>query len=128
MIGERQMWEHTVSSGTLRTEDLISSLSAELARFYDHTPELVRESRAWTASPLDWASLDYCEVDWEEVSDDDLESVIGEPYHARGPELVQDLFNELNELAPEGWFFGAHPGDGADFGWWRDGDYAGEDE
>ena len=34
--------------------------------------------------------------------------------------LLENLFDILHEAAPEGCYFGAHPGDGSDFGWWRD--------
>lgn len=35
-----------------------------------------------------------------------------------GTFLVEDLIDALNEYAPDGTYFGAHPGDGADFGFW----------
>lgn len=33
--------------------------------------------------------------------------------------MVEDLFNALNDIAPAGHYFGAHPGDGSDFGFWE---------
>lgn len=33
-------------------------------------------------------------------------------------ELVTILMDELSAIAPDGHYFGAHPGDGADFGFW----------
>lgn len=33
-------------------------------------------------------------------------------------DFVASLFDALNEHAPEGYYFGAHEGDGSDFGFW----------
>ena len=31
----------------------------------------------------------------------------------------EELFDKLNDHAPEGMYFGAHEGDGSDFGFWK---------
>ena len=33
-------------------------------------------------------------------------------------EEINSLMDDLEVLAPEGYYFGAHPGDGSDFGFW----------
>lgn len=33
--------------------------------------------------------------------------------------LLEDLFDALDNAAPDGFYFGAHTGDGSDFGFWE---------
>jgi hypothetical protein len=33
-------------------------------------------------------------------------------------EIIADMMDALNDLAPAGYYFGAHEGDGSDFGFW----------
>ena len=93
----------TVSHGTLRSEDLIETFSWEL-RHLAVLPtqnvgntKLLREADAW--------------LEVTEAGEDG-------PYDELGSELVNDLIDALNELAPNGLYFGASDGDGADFGFW----------
>lgn len=87
-----------VSSGTLRDEDLISSFSWEL-RYYLGKLRLTREQRARFI-----ALCKDCD----------------EPDKATRPveDLVEALFDALEEIAPPYATFGASDGDGASFGFW----------
>ena len=41
-------------------------------------------------------------------------------YESETAQLDLDALSSLlNDFAPEGYYWGAHPGDGADFGYWR---------
>lgn len=79
----------SISSGTMRPEDLI--------------PVFVNELRALRgALPLDICKRVRRAHRFAAVDDS----------------LVQDLADALNEFAPAYGYFGAHEGDGADYGFW----------
>ena len=48
------------------------------------------------------------------ISDYNNESDVG----VRDEILNWEVYNLLNELAPDGYYFGCHPGDGSDIGFW----------
>lgn len=94
----------SVSIGTLREADLIEAfseflLAADKVAYKEITeeyPELLD-----VASSGEWDLLEeLLEVD--EASD-----------------LIDSLISALNELAADGYYFGAHIGDGAYFGFWE---------
>lgn len=95
----------SISSGTMLTVDLVETFSDVLSGLAEgFGPEaaphrkLVREARQWLRDYRnDMAS--------EEVDEE-------------GTEILSDLFDALNEFAPPFAYFGAHEGDGADFGFW----------
>ena len=85
----------SVCSGSLRDRDLISAFADELRRLQGvlEPSELVGRCRA----ALEGA---------DEIAEDEASA------------LLDELFDALDALAPEGHYFGAHPGDGVDFGFW----------
>jgi hypothetical protein len=87
----------TVSSGTMREQDLIPRFLEVLD---EHAPAKAKELLDLYPNTLE-------NLDDEDDSDE----------FARGM-LLSDLFEALNEIAPEGHYFGAHEGDGADYGFW----------
>ena len=100
----------TVSHGTLRTDDLLDSFASELEW-------QVRRNRAYYGSP-------------EGPRDDAMVRLIAEARNAEGnglneddcAEIVQELIDALQEFAPAYAYFGAHCGNGSDFGYWIDND------
>jgi len=80
----------SISTGTLRPEDLLPTFARELER---HAPDhaFVHEANA---------TLVYDDGD--------------------ASELINEIQDELQNYCPPFVTFGAHPGDGADFGFWPD--------
>ena len=79
----------SVSSGTMREADLIPVFLRELALYNSDAAR----------------SLNQLHVDLE-LCEEDLSR------------LLEELFDRLDECAPDGCYFGSHPGDGADYGFW----------
>jgi len=97
----------TISHGTLRMQDLIPAF-LDVLRI--HNPEAYQQiviPGAGFSSFPSHAREDEGDEWWDS---DDAVWLLGE------------LFDSLNELAPEGHYFGANPGDGSDFGFWANED------
>lgn len=94
-----------VSSGTLRTEDLIPALSSALAQILsslEQPPfELSSQAEQLLLVAESSASAELSSSEREQLS-----------------ELCSDLFDMLDALAPIGFSFSSHEGDGALFGFW----------
>ncbi len=84
----------SISWGTLRSKDLVRSFTSEYERLGGRPSNIRRFDNVIIGNNLS-ASHDE-ELTW----------------------ALEDLFELLNEMAPEGSYFGAHEGDGADFGFW----------
>ena len=113
----------SVSSGTMRAEDLIPSFLWEL----QHQKPLRREHRKLAREIAKRMDADYThdhEADgckymgldiWNCGKNQDAENYYG----TEDAEYdLEALFDALNEYAPAYFYFGAHCGDGSDFGYW----------
>jgi len=109
----------TLSHGTMRTQDLIPAFMAELDRIKEaktfepgaDDPEAVREIGRLDGILGDIESRSA----WMATGDD------SHPYWSDEASYLDlgILFDVLDELAPEGFCFGAHEGDGSDYGFWE---------
>ncbi len=87
----------TISHGTLRIQDLVPAFLDEARRLdAPHVPEIVKDI------PLS-AIVDDRDPYW------DTEDAFWQ---------LEALFDSLSDVAPRGCYFGAHVGDGSDFGFW----------
>jgi hypothetical protein len=85
----------SVSRATMREEDLIPAFAYELEQLdtEEKYKELIKEAN---------------DIDWDDVD-------IGIVY---SNDILEELFDALNMFAPPYCYFGSHPGDGADYGFW----------
>ena len=98
----------TVSEATLRAQDLIPKFLAVLKEC---------DRGAFHRLSADLPFHDYHRYDesiWWESEDCSF--------------LMSDLFAALDEVAPDGYWFGAHPDDGACYGFWKNDEERSGDE
>jgi hypothetical protein len=101
----------SISHGTLRTEDLLSSFASTLEGLifingdYYCRPENFSERDK--LNNLVGESQDQWTEDGTELEDEEI-----------AQELVQELTDVLEQFAPSYCYFGTHEGDGSDFGFW----------
>lgn len=97
MSKRRKVEFGTVSHGTLRPEDLIPAFADELRRLRGALPlYIAKQLREFNAAM----------TAGQDAADE------------MGVELVQALEDGLQQYAPAYGYFGAHPGNGSDFGFW----------
>ena len=94
----------SVSHGTMREEDLLDSLSSEL----DY--QVKRQPRSFKRRAMRALIREANRA----LSRDELPEDAGE--------TVNELLDALNEFAPPYAYFGAHEGDGSDYGYWLSAD------
>jgi len=86
----------TVSHGTCRVEDLVPAF----------TFELTLHDEEFSASQV---CADVAQMLGDDAADWEGEEAIS---------ILIELESRLEAIAPEGCYFGSHPGDGSDFGFW----------
>lgn len=92
----------SLSHATMRPEDLIPC-------FIDVIRDIARDESGIILK------IDTLEMDMENTED---------YYETENADWdLETLFDILDDLAPEGYYFGAHPGDGSDYGFWQVEDY-----
>jgi hypothetical protein len=104
----------TLIHGTLRDEDLLPAFADELDRVSNGAYAELRDTAGrWLV--------------WLQEYPDSVEDDAGDTVAECVPEVINELIDALQEYAPSHMTFGAHEGDGSDFGWWPSLDFDGCD-
>lgn len=95
----------TVSEGTMRPQDLLPAIMDVLREYYPEAYQLV------TSIVISEFNIAYRNL-----------RNIGEHIAWQSEEMswiVNEVaWDAMNEIAPDSYYFGAHPGDGANYGFW----------
>lgn len=94
----------SISHGTLRPQDLFPA-------FYDEAKSRFPENN-------NVKNLAFVVAVLDDVNDDDFSEAFYASEYCQ--DAINDLQDILNEDLPPFMYFGSHPGDGSDFGYWFD--------
>ena len=104
----------TIIHATLRPQDLMPAFLRELLERSENDFRKFFLYGSLAGSPLG-RLLHYKTLEWE-CEEKALEAYVASEECAWD---LEALFDALGEHAPKGHYFGAHPGDGSDFGFWE---------
>lgn len=95
----------TVSEGTMRPQDLLPAIMDVLKEYHPEAYQLVIST---IFSEFDATYIELCgDKDHPVWTFETMSWIINEV-----------AWDAMNEIAPVGYYFGAHPGDGVDYGFW----------
>lgn len=117
----------SISTATMRPQDLIPAFMTELEALSPETAQDIAGDYPLTLQAIEDGEFDnalerayhirqnYPTLKKSDMLFGDFVAVTIEENHH---DLLNELFDALDEHAPEGHYFGAHWGDGADYGFW----------
>lgn len=103
----------TISHATLRDEDLIDSFHSELEWH-------LRRNGDFFSLPENFGERDRLNNLLGEVSDNCYDEEGDFNHCENASEYIEALSDALGQFSPPYCYFGSHPGDGSDFGFWPD--------
>jgi hypothetical protein len=102
----------SVLHGTLKSTELVEAFANEL----EH--QVTRNAEAWRGEAGGAVRNELMSL-VAEAREFDPERLDPRAVESQAADIVDALTEELQMFAPDGHYFGAHPGDGADFGYWE---------
>ena len=109
----------TVSEATMLSRDLVPKFMFILAQYHPDAYDTIM-GEIQEEFGLQYADLHECNAlcDCDEYLKCVSHSGIWES-EAMSYILNETIWDAMQEIAPDGYYFGAHPGDGCDYGFWQ---------
>lgn len=105
----------TMSEGTMRPQDILPAVMDVLKEYHPEAYQLVTST---ISGEFDATYTELCgDKDHPAWRSEEMGWILGEV-----------AWDAMNEIAPDGYYFGAHPGDGADYGFWLVNDWEDEED